>query len=1153
MKGLVLAIFPIFLLCINAGAQELSNLRLRRVALQQDTIRLDSLSVATGSLRLRVEERWVDSSAYHLKDNLLIWRQRPQADSATLSYRVFPFALRGPLRRRDTSAIFPAERSDYIGSFYTPYQNSEPLLDFQGLDYNGSFSRGLSFGNRQSLVLNSNFNLQLNGRLGEDVELLAAISDNNLPLQPEGNTQRLQEFDQVYIQLKRNGSQLTAGDYELGGPHGYFMRYYKRLQGATVQHQAELKDGGEIRARASLAVSRGKFGRNVFLGEEGNQGPYRLTGAEGEAFVIVLAGTEKVYVDGRLLKRGQNFDYVVDYNRGTITFTSNRLITKDIRIIVEFEYATQQYLRTLYALNTEYRRGPLRVYANAYSEQDGRFSGEARNLSPAQRAELAAAGDAQDGILAPGARPADESNNPVLYKKVANPSSCLSDSIFVQAAAEEGGVFAVSFTELGPGQGHYRRRPAEAFGTVYEWVPPGPDCQPAGDYAPVVRLATPKQRQMYSAGMEYRWAEHSALKAELALSGNDLNRLSRADDADNQGLALFLGGEHREDLGDGPWSLEGEFGYEGVQEQFRSLNPYRVAEFVRDWNIESSGTPRQEHLGRAFVGLRHQEKGFFRYGMSGFIRDSLFEGLRHEAALRWEDEQWRLEGSGSWLFSEGRGESSSFARPRLRASKRIPGAGGLRLGAYFEQENNRRSTVRDSLNGSSFRYEVGEVFVENAGEGPLQWKAAYALRWDFFAREGDFRQTTRGENYTFSGQWRQGPQSSLKWNLTYRQLQINDTTLFNGPPQNTLLGRLEHRTLLWRGLLRSAIIYDIGSGQEQKVEFIYRPVQPGELGTHLWEDRNDDGQIQYEEVELPPFPEAANVVRITQFSEEFIRTENTQLNYLLRLEPRMLLRQAEHFGKLLRKFSAQFTLNIQRKARSGPEVQSWNPLQLDLPDTSLVALSSNVRTDLFFNRGNPNYDFQFSWLDSRSRTVLTTGFESRRNAEHSLRGRWKLLEHWVAVGEVGVGLQQNDSELFSARDYLIRYLRFQPQLNWQPSPAFRGGLTYLYRDSRNALPELQAETARQQDFRLDLTYNQSATTSLSASVSLVQIDYQGKPNTPISFALLNGLQNGRNFLWNLALDRRLANNIQLSFSYEGRQTGDAPVVHIGRAQVRAVF
>jgi hypothetical protein len=68
-----------------------------------------------------------------------------------------------------------------------------------------------------------------------------------------------------------------------------------------------------------------------------------------------------------------------------------------------------------------------------------------------------------------------------------------------------------------------------------------------------------------------------------------------------------------------------------------------------------------------------------------------------------------------------------------------------------------------------------------------------------------------------------------------------------------------------------------------------------------------------------------------------------------------------------------------------------------------------------------------------------------------------------------------------------------------------------------------------------------------------KIDFKGQDNSPIELAMLQGLQNGRNYLWSLSLNRSLTDNVLLSLSYDGRKTGVARTVHVGRMMVRAGF
>ena len=183
----------------------------------------------------------------------------------------------------------------------------------------GSISRGVTIGNNQNSVLNSELDLQITGKLNDKVSLRASIQDANIPLQESGYSQRLDEFDQVFIELFSDNWKIRAGDIDLQNPNSYFARFSKRVQGLSVDVNLN-HDDSKTNLFASGALVRGQFSRSQFTAQEGNQGPYKLRGNNGELFVLIVSGSETVYVNGILVNRGENEDYIIDYNAGEILF-----------------------------------------------------------------------------------------------------------------------------------------------------------------------------------------------------------------------------------------------------------------------------------------------------------------------------------------------------------------------------------------------------------------------------------------------------------------------------------------------------------------------------------------------------------------------------------------------------------------------------------------------------------------------------------------------------------------------------------------------------------------------------------------------------------------------------------------------------------------
>jgi hypothetical protein len=82
----------------------------------------------------------------------------------------------------------------------------------EGIQKSGTIIRGFQFGTNKDLTLQSGLRLQLSGKLSDDIEIVAALTDESSPIQPEGNTESLEELDKVFIQIRHKNASGVFGD-----------------------------------------------------------------------------------------------------------------------------------------------------------------------------------------------------------------------------------------------------------------------------------------------------------------------------------------------------------------------------------------------------------------------------------------------------------------------------------------------------------------------------------------------------------------------------------------------------------------------------------------------------------------------------------------------------------------------------------------------------------------------------------------------------------------------------------------------------------------------------------------------------------------------------------------------------------------------------
>ena len=1147
--------------------QERSNLRQRWIKIDSDTVKLDTLSVVpdTWLLTTAKGDTVTDGFEFDWAHSRIIFDKASRPDSVQIRYRVFPFLFTAEAKHKERSLLAPKVVGSVnpFDAVYTPKSSTE-MFTFSSLEKSGSISRGIQVGNNQDLGVSSSLNLQLSGRLTPKLGIRAAISDNNIPVQPQGNTQNLQEFDQVYVQIFTDRTELTAGDFWLDRPEGYFMTFKKRGQGLGVSHTFDInsrkhpeRETGSLKLKANGALSRGKFARQIIQGVEGNQGPYRMRGAENELFIIVLAGTERVYIDGRLMTRGQENDYVIDYNTGELTFTANQLITKDRRIIVEFQYSDRNYTRSLVHAGAEYDYNKLKVRFNFYTEQDAKNQPINIDLTDGRRTLLESIGDSITQAIIPAIDTVLFDPDEVLYTSkdtvvVIAGFPVVFNDVLVYSTDPDSARFRASFSDVGEGNGDYVQVNSAANGRVFQWIAPDATTgAKQGRYLPIIQMVTPKQNQLYTLGAEYQINENSKITVEGALSNTDLNLFSDVHNQDNIGLAAKVGYDHVIPLDTAKkWSILAGVGFEHTNLNFRPIERFRTVEFDRDWNIRDSRKNRDQYISMAYVGFARKDIATMRYEARSFISAKTFNAWQHTLVGNVNHKGFDADVRGSFIDSRGVERNNQFGRYLINAKQDIK---YVVVGTRHEFENNEfRLVGQDSMLLNSYHFNDMFFFVK----APEKWKNTYELNYrrreDKLPRNNALRRSAYADEFGGGVGWLKRKDVTAKLNVTYRRLTIVDSTLSQQRPDNSLVSRLDIGLNFFKGALRTQTFYEVGSGLELEKVFSFIEVNPGQ-GSYNWIDQNENGIREINEFVEAVYQDTAKYIRVFTPTNEFVKVYRTQLNQIVNLRPKVVWGQKKGFLKFMSRFSDQFAFRVDRKTQRTDLLLAFDPLFTQVNDSVLVSLSSSLRNTISYNQGVAKYGFDYTYTDNRIKSLLVNGFDNRTNGSHKVSGRWNIWKPVTLNMKYEDGWETNISEAFTQNSFEVEYYELEPRLVIQPGNKFRVTLKYRYADKQNTLEESPMERAIIRESGLEAKYNLLQRGSLQANFSHLSISYNGVEGNTLEFQMLDGLKNGQNFTWGALFQTRIAQNLQLNLQYNGRKSGDNPIIHTGNVQLRAFF
>jgi hypothetical protein len=1161
LRNIIVIITISLLSALSGFSQDLSNYRSKKIILSSDTVQMDTLSIIPGSLIVRnVNGNRIDSTEYQVlfTEGKMVMQEDYRMLYAVLfvSYKVFPYHFSESFQHKDVKMLVPDEKGNYNPFIFT-YENQTPdIFSFGGLTKDGSISRGISFGNSQDVVVNSSFNLQLSGKLSDEIDILAAITDNNIPVQPEGNTQQLQDFDKVFIQLSHKETKLIAGDFELEKPDSYFMNFYKKAQGGIFSStfdvdETKKKSTDKIFVSAAAAISKGKYAKNTFDGTEGNQGPYKLTGAENESFIIVLSGTEKVYISGELMQRGAENDYVIDYNTAEITFTPKRLITKDSRISIEFEYSDKNYSRSLFYSGDEYKSKKVNVRLNYFSEQDIKNQPLQQDLSDEQKILLSQIGDTLSLAVVPYVDSVEFTNDKVLYKKITMTiGSTDYYPVYVYSTNPDSAFYSLGFSNVGENKGNYVQIQSSANGRVFQWMPPVSGV-PQGSYEPVVLLVTPKKKQMVTLAADYLISKNTKATIEAATSKNDINLFSSADSKDDVGYGVkayfknILPLTKKDSLG---WKLTSELNHEYIGKTFSPVERYRDVEFERDWNSSALVLNTDQHVSSAKFKLANK-KDFLTYQFKSFLAGSFYYGLQNAVNASVEKKGFVLTITGSLLNSEDVINTTKFIRHNIGLAKKFK---AFTIGAKEDAEDNRFYKISgDTLQKSSFSYNEYEGYISSADTSKNKYKVFYKIRQDYLPLNEALSLSTTAKSAGASFDMLKNANNHLAIYGTYRVLTVNDTNLVTSENDESLLGRIEYYLKAMKGALIWSTYYEVGSGMEVKKEFSYVEVAAGQ-GVYAWTDYNGNNVKELNEFEVAAFQDQANYIRIYTPTGDYIKTFTNQFSQVVNLNPSYAWPSAKGFKKFVTRFSDQATYSIDHKNTDNNAFRAYNPFAASVSDTALVSENSSFRNVFYFNRTSSKFGIDLTCKQAQNKILLVNGVDTRTTEEKGLNAKWNMSRKFSLTFKYNIGGKTNVSEYFSSRDYDIQYNETTPAITFQPNVSFRLVLNYTYTDKKNI-----AGTGGEKSFinkaGIETKYNVLSKGSLVMKLNYIDIKYNSPENTSVAYEILEGLKNGQNATWSLSYQRNIASNLQLNLTYDGRKSENTNTVHVGSVQLRAYF
>jgi hypothetical protein len=457
------------------------------------------------------------------------------------------------------------------------------------------------------------------------------------------------------------------------------------------------------------------------------------------------------------------------------------------------------------------------------------------------------------------------------------------------------------------------------------------------------------------------------------------------------------------------------------------------------------------------------------------------------------------------------------------------------------------------------------VFLQSRDSARTQFRLDYSYRRDQTPNLEQNALQLRGTAQTWQGTLasRLSKTQDLRLLATYRDLDSLGLA-----HNRTVLGQVFYNASLLQNQIRSELNYSVATGRELKRDYSFLAVPAGQ-GTHYYAgDLNGNKREDKEEFFEAQTPDAQyrTYIKVYIPTTDYITAFTNRLSYRLTMAAPRGWREASGWKAVASRFATLTSVTVDRRTTDPRLLSRLSPFSYDKEDEQLLAFNQLFRNTLYFNRSNPVFGAELTFQQTQQKTLLAQGRDLRNLSTQSLLLRRTLATSFTGRLTSSRDIREASSSYLLTRNYRLLIYSVQPEISYQPSPSLRFTGTYLRTHKQNTLtgdlPTLPVPTPAEthpgifDELGIETRISQVNKRTITAATRYTSVKFDVPPelqNSVVAIEILNALRPGSNFTWNLNVEQRLSNGLNITLAYDGRKASGLNTVHTGRMQVAVLF